>query len=645
MRTKKLLIGTLLLGTFAACTDNDAITENGGSGAGNTTGESYVSLAINLPTQGSGSRAANDKFDDGLPQEYKVKDATLVLFEGTSETTATLSSAYKLNLNWLMQGGTTDNITTTAKIVQKVKSPSAENNNYYALVILNMGGGLSVQTPTIQSTDAELKAAECVLVLNETVLGNTTTMKDLLEKTASGATFEKNPFINDGYIFMCNAPLNNVAGSTVAGSTSDSNPAVDNDITWLPEIDAKKIYSTRAAAEANPATTVNVERAVAKVTVSGNTKGELTGPKAKADQLSYEVVGWTLDCTNMTSYIVHNLGVSANEDTQKWYNPSWLEYYSFSNNIYRFVGGAPVGSQSLYRIYWGKDTNYDENITDFSEEFNLLGNGTFTEATQTKQPGIDKPLYCLENTFDVAHMNDNETTRAVVQVKFNDGKDFYVINGVADALDLCKETEDKAAVDVLKDKLAATFLRIPAVANYLPGVLGDNVTLTASDLTVTLDVSTGKGAVTVSEVKLNESVSLKDGTDLTTVNAKLKVSVEALNKTAEVRYYKDGMAYYPVRIKHFGDDLTPWNTGSFENPQPSIDEIYPGEGTVREQNYLGRYGVLRNNWYDLQITGIKYLGTPTIPEFTGDEDDTIEAYISVRINILSWALRKQSVEL
>lgn len=642
MRTKKLLIGTLLLGTFAACTDNDAITENGGSGAGNTTGESYVSLAINLPTQGTGSRAANDQFDDGLPQEYKVKDATLVLFEGTSETTATLSSAYNLNLNWLMEGGTTDNITTTAKIVQKVKSPSAADNNYYAFVILNIGGGLSVESPSVPSTeDAELKEAERVLLQDGVELGKTTTMKDLLEKTASGATFTQNPFIDDkGYIFMCNAPLNNVAGST-----SESNPAKNNDITWLPKIDAKKIYSTRAAAEANPATTVNVERAVAKVTVSGKTTGSLTGPEADADKLSYEVVGWTLDCTNKTSYIVHNLGVSANADTQKWYNPSWLEYYSFSNNLYRFVGGAPVGSPSLYRIYWGKDTNYDKSITDFSSEFNLLGNGTFTETTQTEQPGIDKPLYCLENTFNVAHMNDNETTRAVVQVKFNNGKDFYVINGVADALDLCKETEDKAAVDVLKDKLAETFLRIPDVANYLPSVLGNNVTLTASDLTVTLDESTDKGAVKVNKVELNESVSLKDGTDLATVNAKLAESVGALNKTAEVRYYKDGMAYYPVRIKHFGDDLTPWNTGSFENPQPSIDNIYPGEDTVREQNYLGRYGVLRNNWYDLQITGIKYLGTPTIPEFTGDEDDTIEAYISVRINILSWALRPQSVEL
>ena len=63
-------------------------------------------------------------------------------------------------------------------------------------------------------------------------------------------------------------------------------------------------------------------------------------------------------------------------------------------------------------------------------------------------------------------------------------------------------------------------------------------------------------------------------------------------------------------------------------------------------NWLGRYGVLRNNWYDLTIEKISGPGYPDVPEVkpdTPDDEDT--KYINVSVKILDWAKRSQKVDL
>ena len=87
--------------------------------------------------------------------------------------------------------------------------------------------------------------------------------------------------------------------------------------------------------------------------------------------------------------------------------------------------------------------------------------------------------------------------------------------------------------------------------------------------------------------------------------------------------------------------MAPWNNGE-SSVAPSASEAYPGSN--KEQNYLGRYGLVRNNWYDIQVTEIKKIGSPVVPNITTDKtpDYNIYAYISAKINVLSWAKRTQS---
>ena len=54
---------------------------------------------------------------------YAVNDGTLILFEGANEKDATFAGAYELkNLSMNLVGTTTDNITTTTKITQKINN-------------------------------------------------------------------------------------------------------------------------------------------------------------------------------------------------------------------------------------------------------------------------------------------------------------------------------------------------------------------------------------------------------------------------------------------------------------------------------------------------------------------------------------------
>ncbi|MDE5998130.1 MAG: Mfa1 fimbrilin C-terminal domain-containing protein, partial [Muribaculaceae bacterium] len=129
-----------------------------------------------------------------------------------------------------------------------------------------------------------------------------------------------------------------------------------------------------------------------------------------------------------------------------------------------------------------------------------------------------------------------------------------------------------------------------------------------------------------------------------------KGELERLNNLDQVFVYQGGKTFYEVRIKHFGDDLTPWTA---RETASTIDQSYgPADDETkfrtRNNKYLGRYGIVRNNWYDLQIDKITKLGDPQDPakwdgSWPGKPDDNKDEYIAVILRVLSWAKRTQSV--
>ena len=88
----------------------------------------------------------------------------------------------------------------------------------------------------------------------------------------------------------------------------------------------------------------------------------------------------------------------------------------------------------------------------------------------------------------------------------------------------------------------------------------------------------------------------------------------------KINFYKDGINYYSILIRHFDDSYS--------------------EGDMN----FGRYGVVRNNMYKVELKSVSGPGEPTIPEPEGP-DDKKKSYISAFIEVLPWVVRNQEVDI
>lgn len=577
-----LALTTLMLG---ACSSEDGL--NLGSGSSVAPGEKgYISFSLNLPSVKGAANRANDEFADGDAVEYNVQDATLLLFNGTSEADAKFAGAYKLTLgNQELPGG---NVTTSYKIVEKVSKPASASDNIYALVVVNG------QTSGVLSSSAD---GQQWTVKGNQLSSGTTTYAEMAEYAL--ANIDLGSIANTaggGCFLMANAPLyTKPGGLTPITSGSGS-------IMTLTEIDPTKIYPTEAEAQNNSAGDVYVERAVAKVTVTANaTTGQLTSD----NNINYKIEGWALDVTNTSSYLVRKVD-----------NSWWTLNH---NGDYRFVGEKSVSADGLYRTYWGIDPNYDKE-------------GTFvTKANSTVDPtslkDVNESDYCLENTFNLNFMKENQTTRVFVAAALdvnNDQQysDFYVFDN---------EKSTILTKDGIIAKVKSAYLSNPTVAAVVKANLVDGNKFDASCIDVEFDGKiTDGGYSKVTNVIVNETGQTRLGGQVPEELQNNEDIIKAINDAHKIACYKNGLSYYDVKIRHFDDDQTPWTSGSYGS----------SEGA-----YLGRYGVLRNNWYTINVNGIKEIGDPEVPEIYDIPDDPEQSWISVSINVLSWAKRNQSVNL
>lgn len=580
---------------FSACSSDD-VAENGNGSLTDFTNGGYVKMAINMPTVKSSEGAfkgANDDYQDGTPDEYDVKNTTVIMFQGNNENDAIFHSAYDITKSWNPELASNGQISSILQLTKKVNEP-AIGSNLYALVVVNHNGLLEV------GTDHTLK------VNSVGFTGNFTAFKN---EFATATSVSATNFSGNG-LFMANAPLSKGTGGTAKS---------DGPVTTLVNL-TSDVYPTEAAAEAKPAAYIYVERGVAKVTFVNPKKNEKFTTDAFSNgkgvaAVTYTMDGWSLDITNKNSYLVRHV------------NPDWNAY---STDIvpttgaiakpFRFVGHTEV-HDGLYRTYWAEDPNYRSTPTDAFYKVTDVAN-------INKDFGIDKPQYCLENTFNVDNQNQDATTRAIVRVKVKingtEG-DFYTVNGGKTTL-YSKDNLD----NLVKNAIITNADVVTANGGTAPN---------AADITLTYSATPN----TDGEVKVERiDLTLAGGTALSADAVKYNAILTAVNNTVKnITKYVGGYVYYPVRIKHFGDELTPWAQAYDSDITTGV--IYPA--TKKEERYLGRYGVVRNNWYELEVNSIKGIGYAVIPPYKTDPDDVLDQYISVRINVLSWAKRTQREDL
>lgn len=578
MKNVKNLFGMAVMATaLVGCSSNDNLNPNPNDNAGKA-GEAYASFKINLPTV-SGTRAPGDPttFDPGTKNEYAVYDATLLLFKKATEGSKTV---YKFQESvdlgnmepWTSSSTTGSGITTTAKLTAKItKAQVGANKGYYALIVLNNNEGTDqkITCPDPDQTYADWSQKA----------GN-----------ANAANYLK---YNKGF-FMANAP------KYVADGTPET----------LVEI--KNIYASKQEAENSTATTVYVERGLAKVSLeTGSESKSVTIEGGNYDQDKVAITGWTLDVTNKKTFPVHV--------TDGLWSDIWKTTVAngdYDASITRFYDSKLA---AFPRVYWGADPNYEKNlatVADCKTEFTMATTADFKTDEDAK-----KPQYCLENTFDINHMVQGQTTRVLFSAKytpngFQDGETFYKMGNSSQLWNASKvEAQIKAkAMEVLEeaDKTKVT-VTLAAPTNNLTEagvhfVAAANVTHVGGPALTTDDVD-----------NINKKLGFKKAT---TSEAAVGLST-----------FAGGVSYYIARVKHFGDYLTKWEAGN---------DTY-GSNNI---NWLGRYGVLRNNWYELSVHSVSGPGYPDVPEVNPtDPDDVNDQYINVEVKILDWALRKQQVDL
>ncbi len=389
-----------------------------------------------------------------------------------------------------------------------------------------------------------------------------------------------------------NAVVSKSSEDLKANGFTMSNAVLKIDANVVQLVDCNSyIYKTEAEAKANPAVEIHVERALAKVSLKS--ESNLTsgiGASSVYNGSTVTIEGWDLDNVNTKLYPARNItGCEAESH--------------FTNGVVNRL----YGTNAPIRHYWGIDPNYNATTTDLTQK----DAATFVFTTDNK--------YCLENTFNVSNQKKTETTRVVLKAKFTPSLasgDDYIASG------------------------DYTWYTLGSSLNYYHGtfLVNEIINKTALALGVaTSAVTVEKAIIAAWNAGIVEDLTAAvkvNGTNLTSTE-----NTKVIEKLGKVTVFKDAMCYYPIYIKHFGDHYTPWTTAEDETSYGNTDN------EARDQKYLGRYGVLRNNWYELNVTKVYHPGTPTIPSIPDEWDDIEENWIACTINILSWAKRTQDVEL
>ena len=643
------LLVTLLSFLLAGCSSDDIIGRTDNPDTLSTAG--YLRMSINMPAPHV-SRAANDDFHNGLAAEYRINKAFLIILEGDTddEMKAILHSAYEIDLHQSDASTDPSQITTTARIISRLDNGDSDfrSKKHFALLAINTGDMVSVSA---DHKKINFLGQDFDVATNKVTFGDflkyTFNINDHSTPVLASAFSPKQGFL------MFNAPLASKAGGTYA-------PSDECKVTYLTDI-SDAIYDTEREALSAKPTNIYVERAVAKVTMPENQQGKLTfkdveivdPTNPQTQDIPWKLVGWKLDCTNCVSHIIRN------------YSSSWNDLKTNSSTPpkpYRFIGDTPVAQGvSLFRTYWAEDPNYSDDGKDHREDMYYLGDNQWTFESAANHPvatdaipypmgfGDQWPQYCLENTFNVANQTQDQCTSIMAKLQIGDGQtDYYVVNDDKTHLYTREALEEKYHLDEkIREFYENDKIALDAYNEYDWAV--DPFPPFKDVLTYSFGYcDNGSGEIYIKSVgydftKYPDAI-MDWGTigDYTYRNNKDNIAL-ILGQDITIKKYENGAAYYPIRIKHFGDDLTPWKSNESSEVKPN--DIYPGSDEVKASNYLGRYGVVRNNWYNVRINSVFGIGEPVIPTPPNTPDDELSNYINVSINVLSWTLRDQGADL
>lgn len=347
-----------------------------------------------------------------------------------------------------------------------------------------------------------------------------------------------------------------------------------------------------------------VERVVAKVTADvdneafelgngtnwNNTKYGTKNPVGKSgDYDVYAVIeGWGLASEN------------GKAEVEKQVNKTWAD---------GTLGFSPWTTSDYHRCFWETSVGFDAGMG-----ANPPVNPTFNQLNAK----IRDVLYTLPNTPEskVTDLKNNDLTKLAVAatLKYKDASNNWHY------AEICRYNGVSIlGIDNLKRQVALTY------SQYYTSTDATNYTQLSKDDIDFKDPDASTQQYLVTPTLANDATGTKKyytktntGTTSTFTEvpkAKVLAAIEA--DKAEIR--RDGRAYYYVPIKHLGG---------------------PGK--------LAEYGIVRNHFYKITLTGITGFGTPVY-----DPDKVVkpavptyqDTYLAARVQVLQWRVVNQSASL
>lgn len=362
--------------------------------------------------------------------------------------------------------------------------------------------------------------------------------------------------------------LSQLATSTGSGSgTEYTDIFMSNGLNYIKINKDTQIFPTPEEAEkANNALLISVDRIVAKVSLEKNENVTIhpIGSGAR-----FEYIRWQLDNLNKESYLMRKAAPMLDYESESSIPPGY-SHYLYHHKLYATDPNWKNLSNDRIR------ENGGTVFPDLSEHFYQLGkehpNKEFAD------PALSLPdqtfQYALENTMDAEEQWEDVTTRILIKANyippnFNANTDYYYY-----------------------DNKAYSLSELNTMRN--------NNNWNSQGLKNTIEQAISEGFFTgVTSTYLGNPANSKSTAD------------------GFLRYYKNGLSYYYILIRHFNDEQVPARMG------------------------YGRYGLVRNNLYKISITSVSGPGSPSIPEPNGPNDKEYK-YLSARVNVLPWTTRSQS---
>lgn len=366
---------------------------------------------------------------------------------------------------------------------------------------------------------------------------------------------------------------------------------------------AGHVTTSAEAAKANPVD-LYVERVAAKVTADFDPTAFKTGDGTDWNATQY---GTTKAVGKIGDYdvyaVIDGWGLAdenGKAEIEKQVSTSWTD---------GIIGITPWTTYDYHRCFWENSVSFGSGAG-----ANRPVNHKFNDFKAKK----NDVLYTLPNTplAKITNVYDNDVTKFLVAatLKYQDNSHNW------HTAEICRYNGVQfLGVDNLKTQVALTFSKYYTSTNSD----AENPTytqLTKDDITFA-DPTGSMKSYQVNPTLVNDPAKkyfTKSSTGNYTEVPKGDVNTAIGADKAEIR--TDGKAYYFVPIRHLGTDETA----------------------------VGYYGVVRNHFYKINLTGIKGFGTP-VYDPKKEIDPTVPSYsntyLAARVQVLQWRIVNQNVSL